>query len=116
LAFRGGSALGIGVLFGEPQLAACVEGVDRADQRRYCVAPRAFGSSSLHDLHHEGCGDFLADQWTLAWEPNGFYRIINRASGHCISTLWRRADWSQLTAASCDGGVSAEIEWQLRIG
>jgi hypothetical protein len=83
---------------------------------RYCVGPQSWGSDPRPDnLIQEGCTGTLSEHWTLAWEPNGYYRIINRETGRCISTQWDRNDWTQLVEETCVTGFADE-DWQLRIG
>jgi hypothetical protein len=84
---------------------------------RYCVAPQQFNSIPYRpdELIQNFCTGHSTEQWTLAWQPNGFYRIINRETGLCISTRWDRDDWTQLFEETCFPG-SADQDWSLRLG
>jgi len=83
---------------------------------RYCVGPQQWGSDPRPDnLIQEGCTADHSEQWTLAWQSNGSYRIINRETGRCISTQWNRDDWTQLVEETCHPGF-ADQDWWLRLG
>jgi hypothetical protein len=82
---------------------------------RYCVTPQSWGGNQPDPLAQYGCTGSANEQWTLAWEPNGFYRVINRETDKCLSTGWNRADWTQLVEEPCAAGF-ADQDWSLRLG
>jgi hypothetical protein len=82
---------------------------------RYCVSPHSWGDAGPDDLVQTSCRSTANDMWTLAWEPNGYYRIINQQTDKCISTNWERADGKQLIEEACRAG-DLDQDWSLRIG